>query len=138
MLVHHMLRIQDPSLISEECEPRLRQCYLDAHDKLKQHGQFHEQLGGQESSAAQFGERLDSVEELQLVEISKISRKSKKGTDIRWKYELEVACTPPSICSCCSLTHTHAMPYAAYVVSGAITSRQFLTLPVVSQHTGSA
>lgn len=55
--------------------------------QVKRHGQFHEQLGGVEASAATLGVRLD---ELQLVALSKIQRKSKKGTDIRWKYECEV------------------------------------------------
>lgn len=86
-LVRHMEFIQDPSQTPANCTPRLRQIYVDAHEQVKRHGQFHTQLGGVQASVASLGEQLD---ELQHVALSKIRRKSKKGTDIRWKYECEV------------------------------------------------
>ena len=35
MMVHHMERVQDPTLIPDSCDARLRQIYLDAHEQLK-------------------------------------------------------------------------------------------------------
>ena len=86
-LVLHMKYIQDPSLIPASCERRRRQMYLDAHEQLKKLGQFQPVLGAQSVPVDLLGDRLDA---LQQVALSKIERKSKKGTDIRWKYECEV------------------------------------------------
>ena len=89
MLVLHMERVQDPSSTPTTCNARLRKIYEDAHEALKKLGQFQEVLGGLTASPATLGV---SVDELHHVALTKIRRKSKKGTDIRWKYECEV-CT---------------------------------------------
>ena len=75
-----------PFLI-EHCSFLIEHCSFPIGLQVKRHGQFHPQLGGVAASVAGLGNRLD---ELQLVALAKIRRKSKKGTDIRWKYECEV------------------------------------------------
>ena len=61
--------------------------YRAAHEQLRRHGQFHSALGGAEADPSSWGEQ---IEELELVADRQLKRKSKKGTDVRWKYECEV------------------------------------------------
>lgn len=89
MLVLHMKYIQQPELGEADaaCDQRRCAMYREAHKQLLQCGQFHEALGGQGAQPEAFSEQLH---ELELIDNSKIERKSKKGTDVRWKYECEV------------------------------------------------
>jgi hypothetical protein len=89
MLVMHMKCIQQPELYDGSDE-RLRIIYRDAHSDVKRRGLFHTDLGGREASPAAVGEQMERLGQLALVAKSQLERKSKKGTEVRWKYEFEV------------------------------------------------
>ena len=86
MLVMHMLYIQKPSTVPADCDTRRRQIYLDAHEQLRRHGQFHTALGAAEAQPARLEEGLA---QLGLVAEQIIENKQKKGNDTRWRYECE-------------------------------------------------
>jgi len=79
--------IQRAACIPADCSPRLRAMYADAHASVALRGQFHAALGGCEADVDALGER---IAEEQMVANATIEKKSKKGTDVRWKYECEV------------------------------------------------
>jgi len=92
-LVHHMKCIQRPELASEDCSEKLRAMYVDAHREVARHGQFQAALGGCDADVHALGERIAEVVAIameQLVANATIDKKSKKGTDVRWKYECDV------------------------------------------------
>jgi DNA polymerase III epsilon subunit-like protein len=86
MLVTHMLYIQKPSMVPVECDARRRQMYLDAHEQLCRHGQFHAALGAADVQPARLQEGLT---QLALVSEQIIENKQKKGNDTRWRFECE-------------------------------------------------
>jgi DNA polymerase III epsilon subunit-like protein len=86
MLVTHMLYIQQPSKVPTDCDARRRQMYVDAHEQLRRHGQFHSALGATEAQPARLEEGLAQLE---LVSQQVIENKQKKGNDTRWRYECE-------------------------------------------------
>ena len=91
LLVHHMLCIQDPSRIPDHCDPRLRAMYVAAHALLEKEGYFTSALGGTEVDPSAVEENITSAQTWAAKQFEKqIMRKSKKGNDIRRKYELEV------------------------------------------------
>ena len=86
MLVTHMLYIQEPSKVPADCDARRRQMYIDAHEQLRRHGQFHTALGAAEAQP----KRLEAgLAQLELVAQQIIENKQKKGNDTRWRYECE-------------------------------------------------
>ena len=95
MLVQHMKCIQRPKLASDVCSAKLRAMYRDAHAEVRRHGQFHESLGGSTATPDDLRASIDALseasdEELVLVADAMLEQKSKKGTDVRWRYECEV------------------------------------------------
>ena len=98
MLVQHMKCIQQPELAGEDCGERLRILYQEAHKDVKLRGQFQYALGGSRTSlvlvpTVEVGEQIELVMELVLVAKSQLEKKSKKGTDVRWKYEMRYSTT---------------------------------------------
>ena len=98
MLVHHMKCIQRPELAGAKDDARRRAIYRDAHEQVRRHGQFHPALGDASPGAVrkhleqleQLANEMEDEGELALVDDSTLEKKSKKGTDVRWKYECEV------------------------------------------------
>jgi DNA polymerase III epsilon subunit-like protein len=86
MLVTHMLYIQRPSTVPADCDARRCQMYMDAHEQLRRHGQFHAALGADEAQPARL---QDGLAQLELVSQQVIENKQKKGNDTRWRYECE-------------------------------------------------
>ena len=89
MLVQHMKCIQQPELYLGSDE-RYRAIYREAHKDVKCRGLFHTDLGGVAASPEALGEQIDQLDEFVLVAKSQLEKKSKKGTNVRWKYEAEV------------------------------------------------
>ena len=89
MIVYHMKCIQEPELYDGSDE-RLRVIYRDAHEDVRRRGLFHTDLGGCAASPTAVGEQVERLDQLVLVTKNQLERKSKKGTDVRWKYEAEV------------------------------------------------
>ena len=83
-----MRYIQQPERVPNDCDPRLRQMYADAHEQLRRRGQFHSALTGEADAVDRFEA---ASQQLELVDEATLDRKMKKGTDVRWRYECEVA-----------------------------------------------
>ena len=90
-LTYHMKRIQNPALAENDpnCDQRLVQMYKDVHQQLRANGQFHHTLGGYAADVDSLEESLEELPELECVDELQIDRHSKKGTDVRWRYECE-------------------------------------------------
>ena len=76
--------IQQPELAGDDCDPRLRAIYCEAHKHVRASGQFHEALGSCEPESLG-----TAIEVLELVVASTLDRKYEKGNDTRWRFEAE-------------------------------------------------